>query len=625
MRSPGWVRLGLAAASGCLAVAAAPWLWRAELATFDLRQRWLPADLPARARVLIVAIDDESLRVGAAELQRFPWPRWAYARIIQALALARPAAIGLDLLLPEPGPGDEELVAVAAETGTLLACNAGRGGAPGGVFLEGVLPAAAPRWGVLQAPAPAFAGLPVAMARVEAEEDGVTRRVALVANNGGKALASFPLALAVRAGAGIELEREGVRSQGRSVTGRDGWLWPRFVGGVGAFRYRSAWELLRGWQLLAENAPLSEALPFASEIEGAVVIVTVTATSLFELRTVPTAAVYPGGELLATAVASLLDGRAVRRPGGWAVAGSTLAAALLLGALAVPIRRPAGLVALWAGTVLAWGGAALALWARADVWLPVAGPGAALVAALAAVLGEGWWREGRERRRVEAIFAHYVAPDVLKLLLEHPEGVRLGGERRRLAVLFSDIRSYTTLSEKLPPEAVVSWLNEYFAAQVGVILAHRGTIDKFIGDAVMAFWGAPLPQPDQERLAARCAAEMVRTAQTMAQDWQRRGGPPLAIGVGVATGEAVVGNVGAPELCSYTAIGDTVNLASRLEGKTKELGVPVVLDEATARGSGLAVRDVGEITVKGRAAAVRVFALAELDAMLEKPSGTKQQ
>lgn len=605
----------LALAGGLLAAAAGPWLWRAELASFDLRQRWLPADLAARHKVLIVAIDDESLRVGAEELQRFPWPRWAYARIIQAIAQARPAAIGLDLLLPEPGPGDEELAAVLAEVPTVLACNAGPGGAPGGLALEGGPPGDAPRWGVQQPPAPAFAGQPVAMARVEAEEDGVTRRVVLAADNGGRSLISLPLALAVRAGGQVRLERDGVRAGGRLVTGPDASLWPRFAGGVGAFRYRGAWELLRAWQSLAENVPVDEAVPFAREIEGSVVIITVTATSLFELRTVPTAAVYPGGEVLATAIAGLLDGRGVRPPSASAVTAWTLGAALLLGVLALPLRRPVGLAAAWAGTALGWGGTALALWAWADVWLPVAGPGVALAAAFAAVLVEGWWREGLERRRVEAIFGHYVASDVLKLLLEHPEAVRLGGERRRISVLFSDIRSYTTLSENLSPEAVVGWLNEYFAAQVSVILAHRGTVDKFIGDAVMAFWGAPLQQPDQERLAARCAAEMVRTARAMAEDWRRRGGPPLAIGVGIATGDAVVGNVGAPQLRAYTAIGDTVNLASRLEGKTKELGVAVVLDEATAAGSRLDVREVAEITVKGRAAAVRVFTLTELDTM----------
>lgn len=622
MRSALRLRLTLALAAGLLVVVIGPLLGRPELLTFDWRQRWLPAALSSGTRILIVAIDDESLRVGAEELHRFPWPRSAYARIIQALTQARPAVIGLDLLLPEPGPGDEELASVLATTPVVLACNAGEGGAPGGLELEGTLPWRAPRWGVRQPPTGVLAASGFAMARVEAEEDGVTRRVPLVADNGGRSLSSLPAALVARAGARVVVTADGVRAGGRLVTGADGSLWPRFAGGVGSFRYRSAWELLRGWQLLSDSAPVTEALPFSGEIEGAVVILTVTATSLYELRTVPMARVYPGGELVATAVANLLDGRGVRQLSGWGQAGLALGAALLLGLAAAPIRRPALLALTWAGLAAIWGATALAVWQWADVWWPVAAPWTAMSVAAGAIVVEGWWREGAERRRVQGIFGHYVARDILKVLLEHPEAARLGGERRRITVLFSDIRSYTTLSEKLSPEAVVGWLNEYFGAQVGVIHAHRGTVDKFIGDAVMAFWGAPLPEPEQERLATACAAEMVRTSRRMAADWARREGPPLAIGVGIATGDAVVGNVGAPELRAYTAIGDTVNLASRLEGKTKELGVPVVVDEETARRCGLQVREVAEIMVKGRAASVRVFTLSELD---QAPAGAQAQ
>lgn len=612
------LRLGLALAAGVLTLVCNPWPGRLELLTFDWRQRWLPAELPARSRIVIVAIDDESLRAGAEELHRFPWPRWAYARMIQVLAQAHPAAIGLDLLLPEPGPGDEELASVLAQTPAILASNAGEGGIQGGMGLEGSLPRLAPRWGVLQPPAGVLATASFAMARVEAEEDGVTRRLPLVANNGGQGLVALPLALAARAGANLRLTADGVMASRHLVTGPDGSFWPRFAGGVGSFRYRSAWELLRGWQWLAESAPIGEALPFADELQGSVVIITVTATSLYELRTVPTAHVYPGGELLATATANLLDGRGLRPLSRWWRAVQVLGAPLLLGLVAVPIRRPAILALAWAGLALAWGGMALAVWQWADGWWPVAAPWTAMVLVAGAIMVEGWWREGRERRRVQGIFGHYVSRDILKVLLEHPEAARLGGERRRITVLFSDIRSYTTLSEKLSPEAVVGWLNEYFGAQVAVIHAHRGTVDKFIGDAVMAFWGAPLPQTEHERLAVACGAEMVRTARRMAADWARRGGPPLAIGVGIATGDAVVGNVGAPELRAYTAIGDTVNLASRLEGKTKELGVPVVVDEATAGACSMPVREVAEIVVKGRAASVRVFALQELDELAVK-------
>lgn len=605
-----WLRLGLATGCGLVVAAASSLVWRAELITADVRQRLAPARLASASRIVLVAIDDESCRLAADDLRRLPWPRSAYARLIQVIALAHPRAVALDLLLPEPGPGDDELADVLREVPVLLACDAGPDGGAGGYRLRGTPPERAPRLGVTLPP---WRDLPAQYASIHVtpEPDGVTRRIGLVADNHGALLASLSLALAERCGRAVEVRRDGVFVERTRLAGDDGYLWPRFPAEPGAFPYRSAWELLRAWQLLSESEPVETAVPFVAELRDAAVIVTVTATAGFDLRTVPTAGAYPGGKILATALASILDGRRVLRPRGWFTASATVLVALLLGLLALRARRPATLAAAAVGCGIVWGGVAGVAWS-VDFWLPVAGPLVALVVTLPALLVEGWWVEGRERRRVQAIFGRYVAPDILKVLLERPGAAHLGGERRRITILFSDIRSYTTMSEGLSPEAVVSWLNEYFTAQVAVIKEHRGTVDKFIGDAVMAFWGAPLAQLEQERMAATCAAAMLRTAGAMAEDWRSRSGPPLAIGIGLATGDAVVGDVGAEQLRNYTAIGDTVNLASRLEGKTKELGVGVVLDEATALGSGLPVVHLAEILVKGRSQAVRVYTLQEL-------------
>jgi adenylate cyclase len=447
---------------------------------------------------------------------------------------------------------------------------------------------------------------------VEADADGVTRAFPLASRHDGTALASLPAVLAGLAGATVESAADGVRVNGRRATRSDGKLWLRF-GAFGTFRYIPAWRVLKAWQTIVDGEEPARAADFLAGLEGAVVIVSATATGAFDLRPTPVAALSPGSEVQATAVANLLSGRWVSPPPvGWQAAGA-VGLALLVGVFSLRLRRPALLAVSGLAVVAAWCVVAGVAWVRADAWLPVCLPVLGGVLAIPTLLVEGWWREGAERRRVQGIFGRYVAPDILRVLLEHPEAAHLGGERRRITVLFSDIRSYTTLSEKLPPEEVVGWLNEYFSEQVTVIHSHRGTVDKFIGDAVMAFWGAPLPEAEQEHLAASCAAEMIRISRRLAGEWRERGGPPLAIGVGIATGDAVVGNVGSEQLRAYTAIGDTVNLASRLEGKTKDLAVPVVLDEATALVCGLPVRSVGEVTVKGRAAAVRVFALSDLD------------
>jgi len=609
--------VGLAAGAGALASASlvGGLAWRGELVSADLRQRLLPARLRSVSRVVVVAVDDDSLRAAAAEpsIRNWPWPRWTYARMLEVLALAKPAAIGIDVMFPEPRDGDDELAGALEKTPAVLACDAGPRGGPGGVSVPGPAPAEAPNWGALSPPVATLAAVaPYAAIHVEADADGITRAFPLVTRCDGTVLASLPLALAVRAGASVESRHDGVWAYGRRVTAADGRLWLRFAG-PGTFRYIPAWQVLKAWQAVADGEDPRSATSFLTGLEGAVVIVSATATGAFDLRPTPMAALSPGSEVHATAVADLLGGRRVNPPSVWSQIAGAIGMALLVGGLSLLIRRPALLAVSGLALVAGWCVVAGAAWARADAWLPVCLPVLGGVLAIPVLLVEGWWREGAERRRVQGIFGRYVAPDILKVLLEHPEAARLGGERRRITVLFSDIRSYTTLSEKLPPEEVVGWLNEYFSEQVAVIHAHRGTVDKFIGDAVMAFWGAPLPEAEQEQLAVTCAEEMIRTSRRLAGEWRERGGPPLAIGVGIATGDAVVGNVGAEQLRAYTAIGDTVNLASRLEGKTKDLAVPVVLDETTASACGLRVRAVGEVMVKGRAAAVKVFALPALD------------
>ena len=619
MSRPVLLRLGLSFAGGAvaaLAVLPGGALWRAELATADVRQRLFPARLASASRVVVVAIDDDSLRAAAAEpsIRNWPWPRWTYARMLDVLAKGRPAAIAIDVQFPEPRDGDDELAAALREVPAVLACDAGPGGTGEGLRVPGAPPRRAPAWGVLLPPVAVLsAAAPCATIHVEADADGVTRAFPLVAESRGFALAALPLALAVRCGARVTSGSDGVRVDGRPVAGADGKLWLRFAGRFPAFSYLPAWDVLKAWQLMAEGEDPLRAAPFLPRLAGAAVIISATASGAFDLRPTPVSAISPGSEVLATATADLLDGRRVVPPARWLQCALAVLLAVLVGALGVALPRPASLAAAGAAALALWGGAAGALWWRFDLWLPVAAPAVAVALALPTLLVEGWWREGAERRRVQGIFGRYVAPEVLRVLLHHPEAAHLGGERRRITVLFSDIRSYTTLSERMAPEEVVGWLNEYFSAQVAVIHAHRGTVDKFIGDAVMAFWGAPLAQDGQERLAASCGAEMVRTARRLAEQWRQRSGPALAIGVGIATGDAVVGNVGSEELRAYTAIGDTVNLASRLEGRTKDLGVPVVLDEGTARACGLGVRKVGEITVKGRAAEVRVYTLTGLD------------
>jgi class 3 adenylate cyclase len=214
---------------------------------------------------------------------------------------------------------------------------------------------------------------------------------------------------------------------------------------------------------------------------------------------------------------------------------------------------------------------------------------------------------------VRELFGRYVSPEIVRRLAAEPDSLRLGGERVTLTLLFSDIRGFTAMSERLPPETVVEVLNEYLEAMTAIVFRHGGTVDKFIGDAVMAFWGAPIPVPDHARRAVAAALEMRAELAALNARWRERGVPvELRIGIGVHTGEAIVGNIGSlSRKLEYTAIGDTVNLTSRLEGMTVPMGTDLLISDATreAAGDAFDYHPLGEVQVKGKEQAVRVHAL----------------
>ena len=224
-----------------------------------------------------------------------------------------------------------------------------------------------------------------------------------------------------------------------------------------------------------------------------------------------------------------------------------------------------------------------------------------------------------ERERVKTAFARYVSQQVLDSVLKSGSGgAVLAGDRRRISVLFADIRGFSTLSEKLPPERVVEVLNEYFERMVDVVFRNQGTLDKFIGDGMMVIFGAPEDDPYQEEHALRTALEMQRELRKLASKWESEG-ILIRAGIGINSGPAVVGNIGSSRRMEYTAIGDTVNLASRLESATKELGVPILISEYTynaVRGS-FQMRQMGPVKVRGRSEPVLTYALEDPESPAE--------
>lgn len=369
-------------------------------------------------------------------------------------------------------------------------------------------------------------------------------------------------------------------------------------------------------QLLAEGA-LDD--PQVQALRGKLVLLGVTAAGLNDAHFTPFSSGFIGGrsllmsgvEVHANVLQALLSGTQLQTPTPFWRA----LALLLLGGLAVCgfLRLP-----VWAalvGWLLAVAALLLVgqLFFRHGWLLPLGSAGLTLSLCLFGVLGLRLTGEERERSRLRQMFGRYVSNQVVEALLKSGERPELGGQTQQVTVLFSDIRNFTSISERLSAKEVVEMLNAYFARACEPLLAEGGSIDKFIGDAVMVEFGSPLPVPDHALRAARAALALQKVAQEFA-GWMRQRFPahdlpPFAIGVGLHSGEAVLGNIGSPVRMEFTAIGDTVNLASRLESMTKELGCSILASAECIAEAGATVRCGRSevIRVKGREAPIRVF------------------
>jgi adenylate cyclase len=270
-----------------------------------------------------------------------------------------------------------------------------------------------------------------------------------------------------------------------------------------------------------------------------------------------------------------------------------------------PIRSLPILLALIVGLFAAtW-----LLFKYQSLWLPIFGAVAVVCLVYVALLGHYYLTERRERLEIRRMFSLYLSPKLVSRLEANPKLVSLGGERKQVTLMFTDLAGFTKVSEKLPPERVQALLNRHFDEMVDIIHRHDGLIDKFIGDAVMAFWGAPIDDPKHALNALNAAIEMQRTMEKLRGDLVADGLPAVHMRIGLNSGDAVIGNMGAKEKIQYTAIGDTVNLAARLEGINKLYGTPIIVSEATAQlaGESVKLRKLDRVKVSGKELPVTIY------------------
>ncbi|MCS7150470.1 MAG: adenylate/guanylate cyclase domain-containing protein, partial [Caldimicrobium sp.] len=381
-----------------------------------------------------------------------------------------------------------------------------------------------------------------------------------------------------------------------------------YYGGINSFKHLSVVDIL-------------EDRVSRQDIEGKIVLVGATAVGIYDLRVTPTSPVMPGVEKHAHVIASILENRVlIPAPAYWNYL--LIFGCGLIGLLFVKLRSLYSLFVLVTVTISLFGGA-FYLFKIKGIWLPVVGAFFNLVFQFFVLITIKYAFFEREAKFIRNVFSSYVTERVVQELIKNPEMAKLGGERKEVTVFFSDLRGFTSMSEKLDPEKVVEILNEYFSAMTEIVFKWEGTLDKFIGDAIMVFWGAPIHIPDHGERAVRCAVEMVQRLRELNNKWRQEGRPELYLGAGIHTGQALVGNIGAEgKKMDYTVIGDTVNLASRLEGLNKQYNSEIIISEATfERVKPLLERELkdvveviplGETFVKGKEKPIRIYQIKVL-------------
>jgi adenylate cyclase len=615
------------------------------LRTFDFYQTLRPRQTTARP-VTIVDIDESSLK----EIGQWPWPRTIVADLVTRLTQLGAVAIGFDIIFAEPDrmspgiaatsfrdlneevrnklrslPSNDEVLAEAIRHSRVVAGQVGSAMPVARTQAESALQTGF----AVRGPDPSrflvtFAGLlhnvpaieQAAAGRgvfsIQPERDGIIRRVPMIMQAQGAmvpALSMELLRVVTDSGAIlVRTDEAGVQSVAvpglELPTDQNGRLWVHFDRHDPS-RYVSATDVLQG-RTLRDN------------VEGKLVLIGTSAAGLLDVKTTPVAAAMPGVEVHAQILESAIANSLLTYP-NYAI-GAELLVAVLVG-LAIIIVAPM----VRASTVIALGGIVVAglmgvswyLFSQHNLLIDFTYPLMASGFVYLTLIFINYFQEQKQRQQIRAAFGYYLSPALVEQLARSPEKLVLGGEERRMTILFSDVRGFTTISEhyKHDPQGLTRLMNRFLTPLTNAIIERNGTIDKYIGDAIMAFWNAPLDDSQQEINACEAALEMLARADKLNQEFKREadqnGGKymPLRIGVGLNTGPCVVGNMGSDFRFNYSVLGDTVNVASRLEARTKDYRIPIVIGEGTAKKAKerFATMEIDRIQVKGKTQPETVF------------------
>jgi adenylate cyclase len=587
---------------------------RFEAATWSWRARAFARPGPATDRIRVILLDQESLNWGVREnAWPWPWPREVYGAILDFCTRGGARGIAFDVLFTEPsymGEADDQAMgeAIARTPGFVGAVELGteRSESPDPEVLSRIVrpglerPGTTPEYKALTAPIPQVLAAAPILGHVSGlpDEDGIFRRVAPFVRVAGGVVPSLGMALYL-SDRPLPPERE-------LPLDPEGYAILRFRGPSQTHRTVSAAAVIQSEFRLktGEGVPVLD----PEEFRDTYVFFGFSAPGLMDLRPSPVDPVYPGVELHATFLDNLLSGDLIRIPPPAVAGAAPFLAAFLAGLTLLGIRKSWAAAVAAAACLLAPVALGFGLYPAGWGW-PVAAPWSSALLAVGSALLYNYSTEGRQKAFLKSAFRHYLSPVVIERILEDPSRLKLGGERRECSIFFSDLQGFSAVSEKLDPVRLTALLNDYLSDMTDILLEEGGTLDKYEGDAIIAFWNAPLAQPDHAVRAVRAGLRCQRKLAERREEFEERSGVVLRMRVGIHTGEVVVGNLGSRERFDYTVLGDAANLASRLEGANKAFGTYSMVSEATWQKTAgvFSGRELGRLRVVGRAAPVRVF------------------
>jgi adenylate cyclase len=592
------------------------WEWK----TWDLRLRLFSDSSRASKNIVIFLVDQNSLDVYEQEMGvSWPWPREMYAYIIEYCMEGGARAVFIDFIFSEGSvygvDDDQGLADAIAQSGNVfLPISLSKGTKEVEESYSILLkkfaleenlfpPHSSHSMKSVSLPVEDFlnSAQGVGNSTFVQDKDGIYRRMPLLFSWNDLHLPSVPLALARFSDENMRFNDIPLDSSNQMIL--------RYHGPTGTYPSYSVAAIINSYAQFQEGK-LPQIPP--ETFKGKIVFIGGSAPGLLDLRPTPFSPVYPGVEILATALDNILSKDYIRIPTP-AVFYFFLAFLTTITAVGASILKKIWLTVPFVTLCLGLPVVVACLAFGSGYWWMLVAPLFTVVVSFTAAMVLNYSFEGRQKRFIKTVFRHYLSPDVIDRVLEDPSLLRLGGEKRIITSFFSDVAGFTSISESLSPEELVHLLNDFLSEMTDIILSYGGTLDKYEGDAIIAFWNAPLDQPDHAVRACRAALDCQKRLEELRPEFAQKSGHELFMRVGLNSGPAVVGNMGSHSRFDYTAMGDTINMASRLEGACKHYSVPILVGDTTFQMAkdAIAAREVDLIRVVGKSKPERVYQILE--------------